>query len=77
MTEFANIDRCPIVHEPLVAIYPKILGFQPSVDLERLSSLPPMVHYTMRSRLGVMVDQFMRQRGLKVARRLEFDSSAF
>lgn len=77
MSELTGVDRHLIVREPLVVVYPRSLAFESPVDLERLSSRLPMVHYTARSRLGVMIDQFMRHRGLKVSRRLEFDSSAF
>lgn len=77
MEGYEGIERHLILREPLVVAYPKGLGLVQPVDLDRLSSRLPMVHYTARSRLGAIVDQFLRSQRLKLARTLEFDTSAF
>ncbi len=76
MENLGGIERHRLLREPFVLVLPKRMARAiKDVRLEDLARNHPFVRYSVRSRIGAQIEEYLRRLGLEVPQSLEFDGS--
>jgi DNA-binding transcriptional LysR family regulator len=76
MNTMGGIERHRLLREPFLLVLPKRMARAiKEVRLEDLARNHPFVRYSVRSRIGAQIEEYLHRLGLEVPQSLEFDGS--